>query len=176
MNPSSHQEVPDYITGKPVKYMGAEKTRQIFERFLVEKKGWAKNDIRVGEKITVQFNGEDYASSVDLVVFCEGKAFMAIACVSGSIGSYEREIISAARLVYDYQIPFAVSTDAREALILDTATGKSYQQNLDLSLDAVFSKKEALEFCKSHKFPPLDEARIKREMIIFRSFNLERHP
>lgn len=175
MNPSSHQEVPDYITGKPVKSIGAEKTRQIFERFLVENKGWAKTNIKVDEKITVQFNGEDYTSSVDLVVFCKGKAFMAVACVSGSIGSYEREIISAARLLYDYQIPFAVSTDAREALILDTLTGKPYQQEQGLGLDTVFSKKEAVGFCKSHEFLPFDETKIKREMIIFRSFNLERH-
>ena len=162
--------ITDYITGKAVRNVGPEASRQIFEKFLVEDKGYAKKDIRVDEKLVVQFKGEDYVSAIDLIVYCRQKAVMAITCVAGSIGSYEREILAGARLVYDYQIPFAISTDARDAVIMDTISGKTTGQGLD----AILSKKDALKMFESFKFEPLDENRKEREMIIYRSFNLEK--
>ena len=97
--------ITDYITGKPVRNMGPEASRQIFEKFLVNEKGYAKEDIKVDQELIVQFKGEDYISAIDLIVSCNKKALMAITCVAGSIGSYEREILAGARLVHDYQIP-----------------------------------------------------------------------
>ncbi len=157
--------ISDYITGKAVRNVGPEIVRQAFEKFLVNEKGYDKEDIRVDESLVVQFKGEDYPSAVDLIVFCRDKAFMAITCVAGSIGSYEREILAGARLVYDYQIPLAVSTDARDAVILNTISGK----NIGKGLDAIPSKTEALERIKTLEFIPLDENRKEREMIILRS-------
>lgn len=162
--------ITDYITGKGVRNAGPEAGRQAVEKFLVEKKGYDKKDIRVDEELIVQFKGEDYVSAIDLIVFPTDRALMAITCVAGSIGSYEREILAGARLVYDYQIPFAVSTDARDAMILDTLSGKNAGQGLD----AIPSKKEALKLIQSIEFIPLDESRKEREMIIYRSFNLEK--
>ena len=162
--------ITDYITGQSVKNIGPEASRQIFEKFLVQDKGWAKEDIKVDEKIIVQFKGKDYISKIDLIVFCNDKAFMAITCVAGSIGSYEREILSGARLIFDYQIPFAVSTDARDAIIMDTLSGKKYGQGLN----AIPSREKAFEMIKSLEYQPYDENKKKREMIIYRSFNMEK--
>ena len=162
--------ITDYITGQSVKNIGPEASRQIFEKFLVQDKGWAKEDIKVDEKIIVQFKGKDYISKIDLIVFCNDKAFMAITCVAGSIGSYEREILSGARLIFDYQIPFAVSTDARDAIIMDTLSGKKYGQGLN----AIPSREKAFEMVKSLKYQPYDENKKEREMIIYRSFNMEK--
>jgi len=162
--------ITDYITGKAVRNVGPEASRQIFEKFLVDDKGYAKKDIKVDEELIVQFKGEDYISAIDLIVYSKEKALMAITCVAGSIGSYEREILAGARLVYDYQIPFAVSTDARDAVVLDTLSGKKAGQGLD----AIPSKQEALKMIQSIEFVPLDENRREREMIIYRSFNLEK--
>ena len=162
--------ITDYITGQSVKNIGPEASRQIFEKFLVQDKGWAKEDIKVNEKIIVQFKGKDYISKIDLIVFCNDKAFMAVTCVAGSIGSYEREILSGARLIFDYQIPFAVSTDARDAIIMDTLSGKKFDQGLN----AIPSREKAFEMVKSLKFQPFDENKKEREMIIYRSFNMEK--
>ncbi|MCD4721850.1 MAG: type I restriction enzyme HsdR N-terminal domain-containing protein [Desulfobacula sp.] len=162
--------ITDYITGKAVRNVGPEATRQIFEKFLVEEKGYDKKDIWVDEELIVQFKGEDYVSAIDLIVYSKDKALMAITCVAGSIGSYEREILAGARLIYDYQIPFAVSTDARDAMVLDTLSGKYAGQGLD----AIPSKEKALKMIQSIAFTPLDESRKEREMIIYRSFNLEK--
>jgi hypothetical protein len=162
--------ITDYITGKPVRNMGPEAGRQIFEKFLVTEKGYTKKDIKVDQKLIVQFKGEDYISAIDLIVSCKKKALMAITCVAGSIGSYEREILAGARLVHDYQIPFAVSTDAKDAIIMDTLSGKKTGQGLD----AIPSKKEALKMIETLEYKPFDKRRKEREMIIYRSFNLEK--
>jgi len=162
--------ITDYITGKPVRNTGSQAGRQTFEKFLVHEKGYAKEDIEVDKELIVQFKGEDYISAIDLIISCKGKALMAITCVAGSIGSYEREILAGARLVLDYQIPFAVSTDARDAVIMDTLSGKKVGQGLD----AIPSKNEALKIIDKVTYTPFDQNRKEREMIIYRSFNLEK--
>ncbi len=162
--------ITDYITGKPVRNIGPEASRQIFEKFLIDDKGYAKEDIKVDEKLIVQFKGEDYISAIDLIVLCKKKALMAITCVAGSIGSYEREILAGARLLYDYQIPLSVSTDARDAIVMDTLSGKKMGQGLD----AIPSKKKALKLAETMEYKTFDKNRKEREMIIYRSFNLEK--
>ncbi len=87
------EQMTDYITGREVHLIGPEISRQNFEKFLVETRGYAKQDIQVNEPLTVQFQGEDYVSSIDLVVCIKDRAVMAVTCVAGSIGSYEREIL-----------------------------------------------------------------------------------
>jgi hypothetical protein len=165
------EQIKDYITGKEIDNVGSEVSRQNFEKFLVEKKGYRKQDIQVDKPLTVQFKKEEYHSLIDLVVCVENKAVMAITCVAGSIGSYEREILAGARLlVPDYQIPFAVSTDGRHAVIMDTLSGRIIGKDMD----AVFSRKKMEEMLPDLLFTPLDKTRKEREMIIYRSFNLEK--
>jgi len=163
-------QITDYITGKEIDNVGAEASRQIFEKFLVQTKGYAKTDIRVDVPLTVQFKGEDYLSVIDLIVSVEDRPFMAITCVAGSIGSYEREILAGARLIYDHIIPFAVSTDARSAIIKDSVTGKTIGQGLD----AIPDYTQARDLLKNIEAIVLDPDKRSGEMIIYRSFNLEK--
>lgn len=163
-------QVTDYITGKEIDNVGAEASRQIFEKFLVETKGYAKSDILVDVPLTVQFKGEDYPSVIDLIVSVEDRPFMAITCVAGSIGSYEREILAGARLIYDHIVPFAVSTDARNAIIKDACTGKTIGQGLD----AIPDHSQAQAQLKKIEATHLDPDKKSGEMIIYRSFNLEK--
>ena len=164
------EQIRDYITGKEIDIIGPEKSRQTFEKFLVEDRGYDRDEIRVDVPIVVQFKGEDYPSSIDLIVSCGERPFMAVTCVAGSIGSYEREILAGARLVYDHQIPLAVSTDGRDAVVMDSLTGKTMGQGLA----AVPSRKEAETLVQKLESKPLDPDRVEREMIIYRSFNLEK--
>lgn len=162
--------ITDYITGKSVRNAGAQAARQAFERILVDEKGYDKTDVKVDEELIVQFKGEDYVSSIDLIVFCNDKALMAITCVAGSIGSYEREILAGARLVYDYQVPYAVSTDAKDAVVMDSISGKT----IGKGLDAIPSKNDALKLVESLTYQTFDKNKKEREMIIYRSFNMEK--
>ena len=163
-------QVTDYITGKEIDNVGAEASRQIFEKFLVETKGYGKSDVLVDVPLTVQFKGEDYPSVIDLIVNVENRPFMAVTCVAGSIGSYEREILAGARLVYDHIVPLAVSTDARNVIIKDARTGETIGQGLD----AVPDYSQAREMLKDIAPTPLDPEKRNGEMIIYRSFNLEK--
>ncbi len=180
----------DYITGKDINNVGSEASRQIFEKFLVEKKGFTRKEILVDKPLIVQFKGEDYISAIDLIIFCNDRPFMAVTCVAGSIGSYEREILAGARLVYEFIIPFAVSTDGRNAVIMDTVSGKALSNrtlsnrtlsNRTLSgksatqdINALPSRKEAENLMASIKNRVYDPNKIEGEMIIYRSFNLEK--
>ncbi len=162
--------ITDYITGREIDNVGAETSRQIFEKFLVETKGFSKGEVHVDVPLTVRFKEEDYHSAIDLIVWFKDRPFMAVTCVAGSIGSYEREILAGARLVHDHQIPFAVTTDARDAIVMNTLSGRT----IGKGLDTVPSKLEAATIMEKTVDTPLDPTKQTGEMIIFRSFNLEK--
>ncbi len=58
----------DFITGKVIPDIGAEAYRQAVERYLVNAKGFAKEDIAVDADISLEIAGELYHSRLDLVV------------------------------------------------------------------------------------------------------------
>jgi hypothetical protein len=156
----------DYITGRELPNVGPEESRQAFERFLVKDRGYAKADIRVDEPICVTFQGEEYPTTIDLVVFCKDRPLMAVKCIAGSLGSYEREILAGARLLYAFQVPISVATNGLDALVRDVVTGKQRGQGLE----AVPSKDQALKM--NLESTPFADEKKEREMIIFRSYNL----
>ena len=168
----SHSQIGvgiDVITGKRVPNVGAEENRQAVERFLIEKKGYSKNDIDVDVDINLTIAGEPYRSQVDLVVSVDGglTKIIAIKCAAGSLGSREREILAAARLLEEYQIPFAVVSDGKSAIVLKTVDGKKLGEGLAV----IPSKKEALEILKSLQHIPFPKDRLEREKLIFRTYD-----
>jgi hypothetical protein len=163
--------IRDYVTGREVPNVGAEENRQAVEAFLVEQKGYQKEDIKVDVDIVVTVAGERYHSQVDLVVCADGGKIdlMVIKCAAGSLGSRERESIAAARLLAEYQIPWAVVSDGKTATVLDTVTAKKVGQGLD----AIPSKEEALTRLKSVTPVGFPAERREREKLIFRTYDIE---
>jgi hypothetical protein len=161
----------DFVTGREVPNVGAEENRQAVERFLVENKGYLKKDIEVDTDISITVAGEPYHSQMDLVVSAgSGKPrFMVIKCVAGSLGSREREVVAAARLLDEYQIPSAVVSDGRTAIVLDTLTGKITGEGMD----AIPSKQEANNKLKFFDFSAFPKERREREKLIFRTYDIE---
>lgn len=157
----------DFITGRLVPNIGAEENRQAVERFLVEQKGFEKDDIAVDAPIELNIAGEVYRSRIDLVVRVAGKRFMCIKCAAGSLGSREREIVAAARLLAPSQIPYAVVSDGKTALVMETASGKKIGEGLTAIPDSGDAKKH-LEGMPAEPFP---EKRRHRESLIFRSYD-----
>jgi len=135
--------ITDYITGKEVPNIGAEENRQAVERFLVVAKGYLKEDIEVDVDIELTVAGNLYRSQIDLVVSVDGgkTRFMAVKCAAGSLGSCEREIVAAARLLEEYPVPFSMVSDGKTAILLDTFSGKKIGEGLDV----IPAKDEALE-------------------------------
>ncbi len=161
--------ITDFVTGKEIADIGAEANRQAVERHLVNAKGFANKDIAVDVDISLNISGEQYQSKIDLVVSPDGgkTRFMALRCPAGSLGSWEREILAAARLLEKYQIPLAVVSDGKTAIVLDTVSGKK----LGEGLHAIPSKKEVLKKLKATTLHPFPEKRLEREKLIFRSYD-----
>ncbi len=163
--------ITDFITGREIPNIGAEENRQTLVQYLVNEKGYSKDDIEADVTFEMTIADEPYSSQIDLVVsVAPGKMrIMAVKCAAGSLGSREREIIAAARLLDDYQIPFAVVSDGTNAIVLNTVSGKKEGEGLDAipSRDAVTSMLESYEKVK------LPAERLEREKLIFRTYDRE---
>jgi hypothetical protein len=160
----------DFVTGRLVPNIGAEENRQLLERYLVERKGYAREGIEVDVPIEMVIAGERYRSAVDLVAGAGGRRLVAFRCAAGSIGSYEREILAAARLLNDYQIPWAVASDGRDAFVLDTASGR----RVGAGLEAIPARAELEANLPALEFKTLPPDRRQREQLIYRTYDCER--
>ena len=161
--------ITDFITGKEIPNVGAEENRQMVERFLVNEKGYSKDDIEVDVDIELNVAGEPYRSQIDLVVSIDSGStcFMAIKCAAASLGSREREILAASRLLYENQLPFSVVSDGKTAIVLDTVSG----QKLGEGLNAIPTKDEVREKLKGLQPRPFPKDKREREKLIFRSYD-----
>ena len=160
----------DYLTGREIPDIGAEANRQAVERFLVETKGYRAAAIIVDAPLIFEVAGESYRSRIDLLVMAGQplQPFMAVKCAAGSLGSREREIVSAAR-IYDAagQIPLAVVSDGRNATVLDTVSGQKIAQGMT----AIPDQQAADQQIARHTPVPYPPERMERERLVFRSYD-----
>lgn len=160
----------DYLTGREIPDVGAEANRQAVARFLVETKGYQAAAIIVDAPLEFEVAGEPYRSRIDLLVMAGQplRPFMAVKCAAGSLGSREREIVSAAR-IYDAscQIPLAVVSDGHKATVLDTVSGKKIAAGMTAIPDCQTAD---LQISRSTPVPYPPE-RVEREKLIFRSYD-----
>ena len=159
--------IVDYITGASVANVGAELNRQQVERYLVEKKGYRREDILVDAPILMNINGDIYRSKVDLVIQIEDRPVVAFKCAAGSIGSREREAVGAARLLAATPMPLAIVSDGKDATVLETIRGKAVGKGLA----AIPDRDQAVELARSEALPPIPPERITRERLVFRSYD-----
>ncbi len=161
----------DFITGETIVDTDDERCRQELARFLVEEKGYDKSDLEPRLSIETLYGGQFVASTIDITVGVAGKRFMILRFAPGSIVTRERSAIAAARVLEPaYQIPLAVVTNSREAVVLDTYTGKVIRQGLDKIPD----KQEAGDLVKSLSFEPFaDETKRDRERRILNAYDIE---
>jgi hypothetical protein len=166
--PKPYTILTDYVTGREVPNVGAEENRQRVERFLVEQKGYDREDIEVDAPIHLKIGNDAYDSTVDLVVKVKGVRFMVIKCAPGALASRHREILAAARLLDGAtQIPFSVVTDGNQAQVLNTLTG----QVLGEGMTAVPSKEEASKQMDRLGLESFPDSKKDRERIIFRAYD-----
>lgn len=159
--------ITDFITGQTVPNVGTETHRQRVEKFLVNKKKFNPAEIHVNYPLTVAIGKETYRSHVDLVIQIDQRMIMAIKCAAGSLGSRQREILSAARLLTDYQIPFSIVSDGDTAVVLDTISGSE----IGNGMAAIPDRKVAEKWVSTGNFMAYPEEKWEREAIIFRSYD-----
>lgn len=165
---SPEETLIDYVTGRRVPDIGAEANRQRIEQLLVETKGYDKQQIEVNAPIYLMMDDGEYRSFVDLVVRVKGVRYMVIKCAPGSLASREREVIAAARLLDDYQIPLAIASDGDTAVVWDTVSGKTIGEGLE----AIPASSEAEAQLNPRRLLPLAESRRTRQQLIFRSYDV----
>ena len=92
---------------------------------------------------------------------------MALKCAAGSIGSREREIISASRLLGPYPVPLSVVSDGKNAIVFETPSGKKMGEGLN----AIPSKDEIRNVITGMTLKPIPADRLEKEKLIFRSYD-----
>ncbi|MDL2275599.1 type I restriction enzyme HsdR N-terminal domain-containing protein [Desulfosarcina sp. OttesenSCG-928-G10] len=133
----------------------------------MKKKGYQPDDIQVDMPISVDIDGAPYKSTVDLVIRIEDRPMMAIKCAAGSLGSREREIVSAARLLAIAPLPLAAVSDGVTAILIDVATRKKIGEGLD----ALPHRQNMVDRFKIAPLPPLSPDQLAREKLVFRSYD-----
>ena len=161
-------ETIDYITGQTIVDTDDERARQKVARFLVEEKGYSKEDIKVRREIPLNIDGNRATSKVDFVLRLDGKAFAIIIFGPGSLVSRERSTLAAARLVESYEVPFAVVTNGEAAEVLETRSGRVIAEGLE----AIPSKEEALERIGALTLEKVPEKRLEKEERILYVFDV----
>jgi len=146
--------------------------REKVERFLREDKGYAPEDLELGQIVEVVIGEKRVAPVLDIVIRLRDKRLIAIKCAPGSVVSREMEVLSMARLLDSYQIPFSVATNGEEGELLDTVTGKV----IGKGLEAIPSKAQALEWLERVDFKPLPEKKVEQAKRVLLASDLIKCP
>ena len=161
--------IKDCLTGEMVPDIGAERNRQEILGFLTEKKGFSRDSIIPRYPLELRIGEDIYSSSIDIVVMSGQRPMLAIRCVAGSVASAEREIIAAARIACEGQIPLALATDGEEAFLFNALTGKPMSRGLD----SIPSKDDLAILAETLPLLILDKDRLDRMKVIFRTYDME---
>ena len=133
--------------------------RQDIEKFLLEEKGYAATEIEKDREFEVLIGNERCKSKTDIVIVIGGKRLVLIKCSVGALVSRERQAVACARVLEPYQIPFAVVTDAADAIMLDTLTGNVVGEGLA----KIPSRTELGELLQKIEFKELPPERAEKE-------------
>jgi len=142
--------------------------RQIVEEFLLDAKGYTRDEIEIDREFDVSIGSGPAKSKVDFVVSINGKSLISIKCAPDAIVSHERHALACARLVDCYQVPLAVITDGADAAVLDSITGIVIGEGLD----AIPSRAEAETLAARTEFKALPVNRVEREKRIVGAFDV----
>ncbi len=123
-------QLVDYLTGKVIVDTHDERFRQKIARILVEQKGFSKTQIESMRPLTVTAGEQRGQLKVDFCIRIEQRIAMIIKYGPGSLVTRYRSALAIAQLVEDYQVPFAVVTNGRDADLLDGVSGKILSQGL----------------------------------------------
>ncbi|MGB5984212.1 MAG: type I restriction enzyme HsdR N-terminal domain-containing protein [Desulfobacterales bacterium] len=165
---SAPDTLVDYLSGRPIPDVGAEKNRQAVIRYLIDTAGYERGDISAGVPITLTIGPAQYRSTVDLVVTLDEAPLMVVKCAAGSLGSREREALAAARLLYKRPVPLSAVTDGESATLLASASGRKI---ISADLSVLPTRPRLRAMAETYPTQPLSETQRHRESLIFRSYD-----
>ncbi|MFO7761297.1 MAG: type I restriction enzyme HsdR N-terminal domain-containing protein [Thermodesulfobacteriota bacterium] len=161
----------DYVTGESVVDTDDERYRQELARFLVEEKGYSKDNLEVRQIIETNFSGFFVRSKIAVVVSHRNRRCMIIRYAPGSLVTRERPAIAAARVLDDsYQIPLAVIVNGEEGELLDTLSGRVIATGYEGIPDKAYIE----ENFAGLTFPaPPEGKKREKELRILNAYDLE---
>ena len=160
----------DFVTGETLVDTDDERIRQKINRFLVEKKGFQKEDLELRRKIETLFGGQFVVSQIDTVIMIRDRRLVVVRYGPGSLVTRERPALAAARVLdSDHIIPLVIVTNGEDAEILDTITGKVIGQGMD----AFPNRQEILTLADDDPIPRPDAERREKELRILNAFDIE---
>ncbi len=141
--------------------------RHIAERLLLGEKGYVPADVRKNSVFDVTLGPETVKSNVDFLVVVNDRNAMVIKCAPGSLGSRERHVIAAARVLGSLPVPVAVVMDPMSALVLDTMTGKVTGEGFD----AIPTREQLNAMVAGRELRPLAPEKLEREKRVLLAFD-----
>jgi hypothetical protein len=138
---------------------------KVWEILTMEKK-FHPGEIEIDPEFNLTLSDCEITVSVDFIINFPSESFMVIKCSPTAIESWERYVISFAKVIKDYQIPYAVVTDGDNARIIDILTGSIVSE----SLSSLFNREEALDKMRDFKKIPCPAKRLEKEKRIIYAF------
>lgn len=172
--PSHHMiygNATDFVTGETIVDTDDERYRQKLARFLVEERGYSKEDLEVRQKIETLFAGQFVVSKIDIIVSIYGRRMLLLRYGPGSLVTRERPALAAARVFNKGDIiPYVIVTNGEDAELLDTKSGKVIAQGLEEIPD----RKKLAEMAENTDRTPGPESdRREKELRILNAFDVE---
>jgi hypothetical protein len=161
----------DFITGREIKDTDDERLRQKLARFLVETRGYSKEDILVKRKVEMDIEGKKVLSMVDFVVHVDGRSYIIIKYGPGSLVTRERPALAIARILDKYPIPLTVVTNGEDAEVLDTSSGKV----ISTGIDSIPYKNNLVETFKDIQLQILSSEQLDAEKRILSAYDYLEH-
>jgi len=164
-------ELTDYLTGQTLPDTHDERLIQQISRFLVEDKGFSREDILSRKKMSLTVDGKTGTVVVHFIILINHVAFAVGMYGPGSIVTRQRPAIAVARLVEDHVVPYAFITNGRDANLLDSNSGKVIGKDLN----SIYSKTEALQLFRKIHLQKLSEDRREKEQRILYTMDILTH-
>jgi hypothetical protein len=165
--PEFPDRLTDCLTGKEIPFSNRDNIRQKILRFLIDEKGYRKEDIHVDREIRYDIEGAEMVSLVDIAIMLGSRTLMVWKCASGSTVSRQRQIIASARLLEDYLVPFAVVTNGRDLELLDTSSEKVKGEGFS----SIPSRQELFAFSEGFSPKPTNKRKIGNEQRVLYTYD-----
>jgi len=158
----------DYVTGEIIPDTDDERYRQAIARFLVEMKGYSREDLRVRVRHDLRCSDICGYSITDIAIIIAGRTAMIVKYGPGSLVTRERPALATARTLEDsYTVPVAVVTNGQDAEVLDVSTGKV----MATGLDAIPDRDELERISSTQVLDPVPPRQMDAEKRILLAFD-----
>ncbi len=157
----------DCLTGHEIPFSNKDNIRQKTLKVLLDEKGYSKEDFAIDMEIKFHVETRQVTSTVDISIVLGGITSMVWKCASGSLVSRERQILSAARLLEGYIVPFAAVTNGLDIEFLDAVTGNI----IGCGISSIPSKEELLKNLRVLTLKPVNKKKLAIEQRILFTYD-----